>query len=107
MGKPKALQNKSAEAARDEKGRLLPGHTANPGGRPKEAKEVVNALRLQGDVFVAKILELCEQGNVEALKLGMAYAYGKPTQTIKHGADGDVNLFQLVMASMKRPPKSK
>lgn len=65
------------------RGRAFPkGVSGNPGGRPREAREVVEALRLEGELFVTTLTQLVEERNVEALKLAMAYAYGKPSQEI-------------------------
>ena len=58
------------------------GASPNPGGRSLEARDMVEAFKLSGPAFVAKIEELAGEGNIEALKLGMAYAYGKPNATL-------------------------
>ena len=71
-------------------GRPFPkGTSGNPGGRPKEAREVVEALRLFGDEMVAQLKKLVRKGNIEAIKVSMAYAYGKPVDTVRiQGHDG-------------------
>lgn len=87
--------------ARDEHGRLLPGGTANPKGRPpgslslvyylreelaKEVKDtdeegkeekVVRAIRL-----IRKILSQAEKGDPQSLKLVMNYIEGLPKQNL-------------------------
>ena len=59
----------------------------NPGGRPKEEREVVLALREKGDLFVRKLLELIEDGNVRALELAMDRAYGKSQDRVTLAGD--------------------
>ncbi len=59
------------------------GQSGNPGGRPKEAREVIDALRAGGLEFAKLIKKYARDGNVRAIELGMAYAYGKPPQNIQ------------------------
>tara|TARA_R100000808_G_scaffold17017_1_gene37909 strand:- start:163 stop:543 length:381 start_codon:yes stop_codon:yes gene_type:complete len=42
---PEEHQVKKSENGRDAKGRLLPGHTANPNGRPKKGKSTAEQFR--------------------------------------------------------------
>jgi hypothetical protein len=51
------LQNKPPEVARDRNGRVLPGHTANPGGRPKVWREFQEAMRERSPEALRRIDE--------------------------------------------------
>lgn len=98
MGKSKP-QIRPKQAVRDEKGRMLPGHTINPGGRPKAAvafrEEAQKAVR-EGDAEGLKIInawvsEIERHGEdwAKASELLAAYAFGKPAQGVElTGADG-------------------
>lgn len=87
--------------ARDAHGRLLPGGTSNPRGRPKGAISLVHYLReeLEREVkdkdsegneekvarglrLMRKILTKAEQGDPHTLKLVMNYIEGLPKQSV-------------------------
>lgn len=81
------MKNKIENKPTEKRGRGNPswrkgGPSPNPGGRSLESREMVEAFRLKGEKFVAKVEELADEGNIEALKLAMAYAYGKPNATL-------------------------
>lgn len=86
---------------RDEKGRLLPGSTANPDGRPVESAEkkllkkalnemveeyrekLAESLPLLSPVLIAKALE----GDIPAIKELNDRVMGKPQQDITSGGE--------------------
>lgn len=101
--------NKTAEAPqRDEKGRLLPGSTANPSGRPKKLREFQQALEAQFyDQAFLVMRELLaspdDKVRVQALKELWDRMFGKPAQAVT-GPDGEalkVDLIGLV-STLKR-----
>lgn len=55
----------------------------NPGGRPKEEKEVALAIREHGQELVDKLLELARKGNMVAIKEAFDRGYGKAKQVIE------------------------
>lgn len=67
------------------------GPSPNPGGRPKEEREVVEALRLHGDELVEALLRLAlaKKPNVKAIAEAFNRAYGKAKQVVElTGAGG-------------------
>src|SRR3954447_11797839 len=87
------LQNKPAEVARDRSGRVLPGHTANPGGRPKVWREFQHAMRERSPEAIAKIDEALRSDDpqlvVWAVDKVLGYAWGRPPQRVQVGGDED------------------
>lgn len=83
----KTAQNRGAQPPR---GRPFPkGVSGNPGGRPKEEREVVEAIRLRGLELVEKLMELALQdGNVLAIKEALDRGYGKAKQVVEVGGAG-------------------
>lgn len=95
-----------AKAGRDEKGRMLPGHTANPGGRPAAAKAFRDAALValrEGTEEEGKLLidawvdEVRRRGEdwAKASELLAAYCFGRPMQAVElaglEGAPIEVN----------------
>lgn len=86
---------------RDKRGRLLPGNTANPNGKPEGAYSLLAILKRElqkcpegqdkksyGELIVRRMLkEAIEKGDVQQIKLIWAYIEGQPIQKIA-GADG-------------------
>lgn len=72
---------------RDAKGRITKG-ALNPGGRPKEEREVVEALRAKGHVLVKLLLRAARKGNVKAIEVAFDRAYGKAKQVVELGGEG-------------------
>ena len=54
---------------RDENGRWKPGHSGNPGGRPKKGAPGIRELRSSAPEVVAKLIEKAKGGDVPAMKL--------------------------------------
>lgn len=108
-GQTYSLANREEQVelpARDSLGRLLPGNTANPSGRPKQQAALLQAaLRecTEDDVraIFRRMIDLAEKkGSVKAAELVLGYAIGKPVQTREYGlshADG------LVFTIVRRP----
>lgn len=76
MEKPRDKQAEASKPARDELGRLLPGHTANPNGRPRgiDFRKLVQEFRkaaLDGDLqqVYQSMLQRAKDGDVQAAKL--------------------------------------
>lgn len=103
MGKKRAtavkLQNKPAEArpaqtaithvvARDEKGRILPGHTGNPGGRPKAATLAMEALEDNTGKLMKKAIELALDGDRILLMFLLPYKLGRPSHKLELTGSG-------------------
>jgi len=95
----KQVENKN----RDEHGRLLPGHTANPNGRPKKGYSITETFREMFEKDPKKKAELAStifakamQGDIAAMKLLWNYMDGMPMQGVeltgKDGAPVDHNI---------------
>lgn len=95
---PKA-KAQSKTPGRGANGRILPGHTINPGGRPKAGQafreEAQEALRKGGKegvlIIEAWVKEVEGRGEdwAKASELLAAYAFGKPPQGLEiSGLDG-------------------
>lgn len=90
--------NKQVE--RDENGRLLPGSTANPNGRPSKGYSIAERMREMfaaspelKDKIIAKMAENAANGDVQAAKYLSSYIDGMPVQTVKNH---DVTLEDLI-----------
>ena len=72
---------------RDDLGRLLPGHTANPGCRPKVVDEIRQLARQHAPTAFKRICELVdsedEKTSLAASQEILNRAYGKPTQEVQ------------------------
>jgi hypothetical protein len=88
--------------------RFAPGQSGNPGGRPSPAKAALrDALdKTVGPVKLRRLWRtlygLAEDGDLEAIKLIFAYAYGKPTDNVQISGDADEPLavaFRWVRAA--------
>lgn len=88
---------------RDEKGRLLPGHTANPGGRPRLASELrAKALKAVDEhVIDAWIAEVRDRGDewLKCSELLAAYGLGKPKEAAADGGDGTTHSYTLTIGA--------
>jgi hypothetical protein len=55
-------------------------------------------------ISVKRLSELAEQGNIEAIKLLYAYAFGKPKETKEHGGiDGAAIKHEVTVHRVDRP----
>lgn len=99
----KSAQNSGAQRKRP-RGRPFPkGTSGNPGGRPKEEREVVEALRLRGQELVEALLKLAlaKKPNVKAIGIALDRAYGKAKQVVEvGGANGGPIRHQLDFARL-------
>src|SRR4051794_30505183 len=88
-----APENKAPEAARGLDGRVLPGHTGNPGGRPRGWHEFRDAMRARSPQALAIIDKALKSRDPEerrwAATAVLQYAWGKPPARVQVGADED------------------
>jgi hypothetical protein len=89
---------------RDERGRLLPGFTANPSGRPAIIKEVRELAREHVPAAITRLVELMNSKNegtaLAAIAQLLDRVYGKPPQAV----DATVQKFdmsQLYLAAVR------
>lgn len=111
-------QTSENKPARDERGRLLPGNTANPNGRPpgsfsltamlKELlQEVPEGQKLTyAQAFIKKMLhKAINEGDEQTQKLIMNYIEGLPRQPIDLGVDkeslSELTQFFKILAERK------
>ena len=77
----------TAPPARDDRGRLLPGHTANPSGRPRVVEEIKELAREKVPAAFARICALIDSADertaLAAAQEVLNRAYGKPTQAVE------------------------
>lgn len=90
--KAKLAENSRAEPAKKKRGRgpgrpFKAGKSGNPGGRPKDEREVVDALRLKGAELAEALLKLAlaKKPNVKAIAIALDRAYGKAKQVVEVG----------------------
>jgi hypothetical protein len=80
-----------AGTGRDANGRMVPGTTLNPSGRPKVVEEFrARARKAVDEKIVARwIREVEDDGPdwVKCSELLAAYGYGKPSQSVELNAD--------------------
>lgn len=65
-----------------------PDPRRNAGGVPPEVREVKAALALHGMELVERLMALARKGNVIAIKTGLEYVLGKPTQSVEVSGKG-------------------
>ncbi len=74
--------------ARDELGRLLPGHTANPGGRPHAERDVVALAREGSPAAIRRLMTIVDDpeapyaAQIAAATHVLDRAFGRPRQTV-------------------------
>src|SRR5919202_4764379 len=104
-------ENRAAEAPRDPRGRMLPGTTLNPGGRPKAWKEFQQAVRERTPEALAIIDKALRSKDPEmrrwACERVLAYAWGRPPQRVQIGGDEDAPPVQVgqVIDWSRLPPE--
>jgi hypothetical protein len=90
---PTRLGNKPAEVPRDARGRVLPGATPNPSGRPKIWREFQDAMRERSPEALAIVDKALKSRDPEqqrwAAEKVLSYAWGRPPQRVQVGADED------------------
>jgi hypothetical protein len=93
-----------AAPKRDTRGRLLPGFTANPSGRPAIIKEVRELARAHVPAAIERLAKLVNSPNetiaLAAIDQLLNRVYGKPVQAI----DSEVRKFdmaQLYLAAVQ------
>ena len=88
-----APENRAAEAPRDAHGRMLPGTTLNPGGRPRAWAEFRDAMRERSPEAVAIVDKALRSRDAEerrwAAEKVLSYAWGRPPQRVQVGGDED------------------
>lgn len=97
-----------SEVMRDERGRILPGYTANPLGRkPKEVeldymRQLTNFIdQDKFNEITKKLYEMAvKRGNIKAIELLLKYIVGLPVQrTELSGVDGgSINIIGALAA---------
>ena len=108
---PADLENRAPEVARDPRGRVMPGHTPNPGGRPKAWREFQQAMRERSPEAVAVIdraLRSRDPGERRwAAERVLAYAWGRPSRRLQVGGDDDAPPVRVERAIdwSKLPPE--
>jgi len=87
MGKTKVIHTPDVE--RDARGRILPGHTANPNGRPKREVEraalasiVTTATPDAIAEITSALIKAAKGGDVSAARLLFDYVAGKPAEQV-------------------------
>src|SRR3954447_6863330 len=92
-------ENRVAEAPRDRNGRMLPGTTLNPGGRPKVWREFQEAVRERSPEALKIIDQALKSKDPEmrrwACERVLAYAWGRPPQRVQIGGDDDAPPVQV------------
>lgn len=93
MSKPKKPKP-SGGPPRDERGRILPGHSLNPGG-VKDTGEVKALARKHTADAIDALAKIVRRGKSEAARVMAAEAilnrgWGKPTQAVELDAKGDL-----------------
>jgi hypothetical protein len=90
-------------AQRDASGRLLPGHTANPNGRPvKSFTDIVTEFPVQRKVKVVEAqFKRAESGDTRAAEFLRDTQDGRPQQRVEvHDTSMDTEVFDKVLAAL-------
>jgi hypothetical protein len=68
--------------------RFQKGQSGNPGGRPKKLAEIEELARQHTPAAIAALVKALDgKDRVAAAALLLAYAYGKPRQSIEHSGE--------------------
>lgn len=94
----KKPQNRAGTGpARDDRGRLKKGSTANPGGRPRTPADIKSAFDAATPRAVERLLELLESENekvaLKAAELVLERSLGKVSQPIAHSGSVTYNII--------------
>lgn len=71
-----------------------PGQSGNPGGRRKDPEKFAafrDLMRSYSPLAAERLRERAEAGDMRAIELILAYAWGKPPQTVDVNANVDVS----------------
>lgn len=81
----KAPELKPPDAVpRDDKGRILPGHTGNPGGVSKEKRAFLERLKDDdSETIYAAGMALIREGNAPMIIRAWEYLLGKPKESVE------------------------
>jgi hypothetical protein len=76
-------------------GRFRPGFSGNPGGKPKELRDIQHAARAHSAEAIAALVKIARDGRSESARVQAATAildrgFGKPAQTV-HRTNQDVS----------------
>jgi hypothetical protein len=89
---------------RDARGRLLPGFTANPSGRPAIIKEVRELARAHVPAAIERLAELVNSPNetiaLAAIDQLLNRVYGKPVQAVENEVR-KFDMAQLYLAAVQ------
>lgn len=107
------MSDTSKKQERDEHGRLLPGNTANPNGRPKKGYSITEAFRTMLSAepevkaqIVQSIKDKALAGDPAAIKMVWEYMDGKPKQPVVGGDEDDAPIEHKVIVEFVRPPNA-
>lgn len=91
----KQVENKE----RDENGRLLPGHTANPNGRPKKGQALTDLMREMMEeqpeikkAIMARLMKGAAEGDIAFIREVLDRIEGKPLQKNENTTITDLQL---------------
>jgi hypothetical protein len=76
-------------------GRFRPGVSGNPGGKPRELRDIQAAARAQSQEAIKALVDIARYGRSEAARVSAATAlldraFGKPAQTV-HKTNQDIS----------------
>jgi hypothetical protein len=74
---------------RDEKGRIKPGFSGNPGGRPKKPRLQDYFSAEEIEELVLRVKQECKGDKTDILKMTVEQIFGKPKQPLVGGDEED------------------
>lgn len=85
---PQEQERNRTDEPRDNRGRFKPGHSGNPGGRPK-GTSITAALRelideAGPDSVAGPLLEAAQAGDIKAIKVVLERTEGRVTEQLEH-----------------------
>jgi hypothetical protein len=109
----------NGDPIRDEKGRILPGCTLNPNGRPKKECSLTNMMRehlnnipkgerkTNKQILVEKVFKLAVKGDISAIKLMWNYLEGMPKQSVEVGTPISQNSILAALTNLNPNPSEE